>query len=168
MRFLPPAALLFFSLAPAQEFLIEPRLAVGSDFQAGIRAGAGGFLPNGSLVIGFLDAELRPFAHAVRVRESPTFSYQYREIRFGIGPGVSWAHPLGNGFAATISAGVLYSDGTYWGSNRDPASGWVGWLDGGFRYMLTDDSYCGLEYQYHPLPGISPSRVLLQYGWRFR
>jgi hypothetical protein len=147
--------------------LIEPRISTGQDFQLGLRAGYGwrtweGF--SGSL---FLDGEVRPFPDEVRLRSSPTFSYQYQEVRWSFGPGVSAGYDFSEGFTGTASLGLGYTDGVYWGSNRPPRHGWIGWAEGGFRQTLSERAYWGMALQYRPLPGIFPARVLLQFGFNF-
>jgi len=168
LAFLVPSGFAAAYGGGAEDFFFEPRVSTGTDIQVGLRAGIGGVsVPKGDLAV-FLDAAVRPFPRAVRVRESETFSNQYREVRFGFGPGVAWIVPLEGDWSGMIGAGAAYSDGHYRGTNRDPASGWFGWAESGVRYSTDGSYYWGAAFQYHPLPGISAGRVLLQMGWRFR
>lgn len=155
--------------ARGQNLFVEPRLSFGSDFQMGGRAGLEGFqiLGDASLSV-FLDGEVRMIPETVRVRMSPTLEHQYRENRFSIGPGFSIAQPLGTVFSLNAGAGLAFTDGDYSGSNRNVASGWKPWAEGGGAFDLGARGAIGAALQLRPLPEVSPVRVLVQYRWRWR
>jgi hypothetical protein len=167
--FIPAMVFLVTGLAPAYEMrgesvMLEPRLSVGDDFQVGARAGYALRTLEARAFSVFLDGEARPLSEGIRVRSSPTLSYQYQETRWSLGPGISAGYPLTESWMATLSLGAAYSDGNYQGSNREPQSGWNGWGDAGLRYNLESFGYWAVSLQYRPLPGIVPVRVLVQYG----
>jgi hypothetical protein len=154
--------------ARGQEFLVQPRISVGSDFQVGMRLGLGGFTLLGDAVLsGFLDLEVRPLSHTVRVEMTPTLDHQYQETRYAIGPGFSISQSLSDQIALNAGAGIGYTDGDYKGSNRAPVSGWKPWAEGGAEYKLGTGSL-GTALQLRPLPHVAPLRLLIQYSWRFR
>jgi hypothetical protein len=162
-------ALLAGGTVQAQEIQAQPRISIGSDFQFGMRLGVGGYTLLGDAVLsGFIDGELRPFTHPVRVEITPTLDHQYREIRYTIGPGFSIVQPLSDQFALNAGAGFGYTDGYYAGSNRAPASGWKPWAEAGAAYNLGTTGSLGTTLQLRPLPGVAPLRLLIQYTWRLR
>jgi hypothetical protein len=153
----------------AQEILVQPRLSFGSDFQLGLRLGVGGYTLLGDAVLtGFLDGEVRPISHAVRIKMTPTLDHQYRETRYSVGPGFSISQPLGEKFALNSGAGFAYTEGDYAGSNRKPAAGWKPWAEAGVSLDLGRVGMLGTALQLRPLPEIAPVRLLIQYSWRWR
>ena len=107
----------------AQELFVEPRLSFGSDFQRGLRSGLGGFTVLGDAAVGgFVDGEIRALLQTVQVRETPTFTYQYRETRYSIGPGFSIAQPLTATFALNSGAGLVFTDGCSPINRKAPAT----------------------------------------------
>lgn len=170
--FLAPFFLSCLIVPAAEEpgLLVEPRLSVSSDVQAGVRAGLYG-VPGGSGPFEvFLDVEGRLFPHRVRERVSPTFSYQYRETRLTLGPGVSYAMPLGSGWSfkdwfLVTGAGAGYSFANYRGTARAAESGWTAWGEAGVRYDA-GNYYWGAAMEVRPLPRVAPVRLLLRMGWK--
>jgi hypothetical protein len=146
--------------------LLEPRISVGEDFQLGLRSGWALRTWEGFHGAAFLDGEVRPIPEAVRITSSSTFSYQYRETRWSIGPGFAVGRDFSESLAGFAGAGMAFSDAFYWGSNRAPRQGWIGWGEAGFHHT-GGWIYWGAALQYRPLPEISPWRVLLQIGIHF-
>jgi hypothetical protein len=145
----------------------EPRLSIGEDFQLGGRLGYAIRTWEGRTFAAFLDGEIRPVPEEVRVRRSPTFEYQYQETRGSIGPGISMGKSLSETLTVSLAAGLAYTDGFYWGSNRAPRSDWTPWAEAGFRCFLADHTYWGAAVQYRQLPDNFPARMLLEYGFYF-
>ncbi len=147
----------------------EGRLAFAlvDDFQLGVRIGAGVANPGLPLDL-FLDIEGRPISKAVRRSESPLLEYQYQEHRFTPSLGLSSSLPLGveklNFW--TFGGGAGFSFGYYRGSNRSAEVTFPVWVETGFRFLVSKDSYLALGYQYFPLPFASSHRLALVYGWR--
>lgn len=169
-RGFPPLAILALSALPAfayetrlEGLVIEPRLSFGEDFQLGLRSGYALRTWDGFRASVFLDGEVRPMPESIRLKSTPGFSYQYRETRGSIGPGITVGHDFSEAFAGFAGAGLAYTDAFYWGSNREPAQGWTGWSEAG---LLAGSGwlYGGATLQYRPLPEISPWRLLLQLG----
>jgi hypothetical protein len=154
---------------PPAAFHAEGRLspALFDDFQFGVRLGAG-IVPGGMPVELIFDFEARPYAKAVRVRESPTLEYQFRENRYHLGPGLSWSVPLVKELSWwTFAGGTGISFGAYRGSSREPETRFPLWFETGYRLMIGRGAeYLGLSYQYFPLPSASPHRLSVQYGVR--
>jgi hypothetical protein len=147
----------FFDLRAATSF---------DDFQTGGRVG---FSVGKRLAADFfLDMEMRPYRRAVRIRESETLEYQYREERFTFGPGVLARVPLGSSVALVAGGGAGLSPAWYRGSNREAPSAGLGWLETGMRFLSESGVDWGFSYQYFPLPGVSPHRVSLQIGRRIK
>ena len=147
--------------------LLEPRISVGEDFQFGLRTGYGIHSWAGRHVALFMDGEVRPYGMSVTIPASPTFSYRYQETRWSVGPGVSGALDLWESYSLSAALGVTYSEAVFWGSNRKPEAGWIGWGELGFRYRWNKFAYWGMAFQVLPLPEIFPARVLLQLGFEF-
>lgn len=168
MRFFT-AMLLSAGAACAQGLLVEPRVSIGSDFQAGGRVGVAGLpAPLGSWSA-FLDGEFRPVPSAVRIRISPTLTHQYRESRYSIGAGLALSLPMdGEDWYLVPGAGVAYTSGWYSGTAREPGKGWTGWGELGLRYATDGDYYWEAAGQYRPLPGVAPLRLVLKMGWNLR
>jgi hypothetical protein len=146
----------FFDLRAATPF---------DDFQTGGRVGF--FAGKRVLLDFFLDFEIRPYRRAVRIRESETLEYQYREERFTFGPGMLARIPLaGPGVAVVAGGGAGLSPAWYRGSNREAPSAGLGWLETGFRFLSPSGTDWGLSYQFFPLPGVSPHRVGFSIGYR--
>jgi hypothetical protein len=151
--------------------LFEPRVSIASDFQVGARVGLAG-LPGGSGPYDFfLDLDGRLFPHTVNERVSSTFSYQFREMRWGIGGGVVRAWPLGDGGVLNVwqfvtGAGLGYSFADYRGTARAAESGLMGWGEAGLRYSV-GKTYWGAGLQVKPLPSVFPVRLMFQLGNRF-
>jgi len=144
--------------------------ATADDFQTGGRVGVGT-----SSRVGwdfFFDLEMRPYRRAVRVRESETLEYQFREERLTLGPGVLARIPLVYGpsekpsVVYTVGGGVGLSPAWYRGSNREAPSSGLGWLESGFRFSSASGFDWGVAYQYFPLPGVSNHRVAFGLGFR--
>jgi len=146
--------------------LAEGRMtaALFDDFQFGGRVGVetGARLPLGF----FIDFEGRPFGKAVRVRESETLEYQFREHRFTLGPGASLNVPARGGTWWTFAGGVGLSFGTYRGSARAAETTVPVWFETGWRAKIGGSQHLGIAYQYFPLPGASPHRIAVQWGAR--
>lgn len=150
---------------------IEPRLTFGGDrygpdIQFGGRFGYDMRLETRAPVAVFFDADVRVHPKPVRVPASETFSYQFHEGRWAYGPGVLARMPFGK-FSPLAAGGVYYTDGVYWGSNRPPADGFVGWAEGGFQWAWNEWASWGLSWQYLPLPETSSGRLMLRFGFRF-
>jgi hypothetical protein len=146
---------LFFDLRAATPF---------DDFQMGGRVG----FSVGSRIAAdfFLDMETRPYRRAVRIQESETLEYQYREERFTFGPGVLARVPLNPGVALVAGGGAGLSPAWYRGSNREAPSAGLGWLETGIRFITPSGVDWGFSYQFFPLPGVSPHRISFQMGRR--
>jgi hypothetical protein len=117
----------------------------------------------------FLDLETRPYRRAVRIQESETLEYQYREERITFGPGVLARIPLGGPTAAFVAGGGAgLSPAWYRGSNREAPSTGLAWLETGFRFLTPSGKDWGLSYQFFPLPGVLPHRVSFNFGYRLK
>jgi hypothetical protein len=147
----------FFDLRAATPF---------DDFQIGGRAGF--FAWTRIVTDFFLDFEMRPYRRAVRIRESETLEYQFREQRFTIGPGFLARVPLGRSPAVLVAGGGAgLSPAWYRGSNREAPSTALGWLETGFRFWSPPSAAeGGFSYQVFPLPGVSPHRIADHFGHR--
>jgi hypothetical protein len=153
---------------PEPSMLAEARMAAAlfDDFQFGGRLDV--HLEARRSSLGFLlDVEGRPFGNAVRVRESETLEYQFREHRFTLSPGLSWSLPMNRGEGWwTFATGVGLSFGTYRGSSRPAETTFPVWFETGYRAMIGGSQYLGIAYQYFPLPDVSPHRISVQWGLR--
>lgn len=150
--------------------LMEGRaaLALLNDFQIGGRVGGEGSWRKLPLAF-FFDLEGRPYRRAIRVRESETLEYQYREERLTFGPGASVGYPVGNDSTVLLAgAGAGISPAWYRGSERAATSVLTGWAEGGLRFLLPNGWHFALMYQYFPLPGVSSHRLSLVIGERMR
>jgi hypothetical protein len=148
----------FFDLRAATPF---------DDFQVGGRVG----FSVGKRISAdfFLDLETRPYRRAVRIQESETLEYQYREERITFGPGVLARIPLGGPTAAFVAGGGAgLSPAWYRGSNREAPSTGLAWLETGFRFLTPSGKDWGLSYQFFPLPGVLPHRVSFNFGYRLK
>jgi hypothetical protein len=170
-----PVALLLGVTVPARAepaFLFEPRISVGSDFQAGLKAGVGRFAWAGGQATPFGEVEVRFAPERVRVRETPTLSYQYEEDRLNLGGGLAWSRPLAvdpfpdNPWFGVFSAGAFYSFGSYRGTAREAVSGWRPFAEAGVRYGFDGYAFAaGLKVS--PQPHVFPVRLTLGMIWDF-
>ncbi len=154
----PPPGVTFFDLRAA---------AALDDFHMGGRVGLGTL----SRIAWdfFLDFEMRPYRRAVRIRESESLEYQFREERFTIGPGALVRFPLGSaGASYTLGVGLGLSPAWYRGSSRAASSSVLGWLETGFRFVSPSGVDWGAAYQFVPLSGVSSHRVALSVGYRLK
>jgi hypothetical protein len=154
--------------ATGSYLLAEARMAAAliDDFQFGARLDV--HTQAWKYPLGFLvDFEGRPYGKAVRVRESETLEYQFREHRFTVSPGVSLSLPVDRGEGWwTFATGVGLSFGTYRGAARAAETTFPVWFEAGYRAKIGEYQYLGLAYQYFPLPDVSPHRISVQWGLR--
>jgi len=150
--------------------LFEPRISLSSDAQIGARLGVHSLFVAANPIEAFFDVDARMVPYSVRDRVTPTFSYQFRERRWGVGGGISHSYQLATNeydhtWNLVSGAGGGWSFADYNGTSRPPRTGWVGWGELGIRYD-TGDSYWGAGLQVKPLPSVFPVRLTLQTGWK--
>lgn len=111
-----------------------------------------------------LQGEIRPIRRQVLVQENATTQWRFRENRGSLGAGVGLDLGISPRVEAVLSAGGLYSWGSYRGTLRPAVSDWFPWAETGLKFAFGNQWHWGIRYQWHPLPSVSPHRMALVLG----